>query len=53
VCSLDPPEYYNLYALPVGTMIGGYALTSAMGGVNLGPALSLASGVLCIGGIAG
>jgi NAD(P) transhydrogenase len=50
----DPEEHYQLYALPVGTMIGGYALSSGMlGGANLGPALSLASGVLCIGGIAG
>jgi len=50
----DPEEHYELYALPLATMVGGYALTSGlMGGPNLGPALSLTSGVLCIGGIAG
>jgi H+-translocating NAD(P) transhydrogenase len=51
-CS-DPPEHYNLYALPVGTMVAGYGLISALGGQNVAPALSLASGALCIGGIAG
>jgi NAD(P) transhydrogenase len=49
----DPEEHYNLYTLPVATMIGGYGLVSAMGGQNVGPALSMASGLLCIGGIAG
>jgi NAD(P) transhydrogenase len=49
----DPEEHYGLYAIPVGGMIGGYALGTALGVANLAPALSLASGVLCVGGIAG
>jgi len=49
----DAPEHYGYYALPVGSMVAGAALTGMAGGGNLAPALSLASGVLCIGGIAG
>jgi hypothetical protein len=51
----DPEEHYQLYAIPVGAMVGGYALANGVMGIepNLGPALSLTSGVLCVGGIAG
>lgn len=27
----DPPEYYQMYLLPVGTLMGGYALTKGAG----------------------
>ena len=49
----DAPEHYELYAIPVAATIGGYGLSLAAGGPNVGPAVAMASGVLCIGGIAG
>lgn len=27
----DPPEYYQMYLLPAGALMGGYALTKAAG----------------------
>ena len=49
----DPPEYNYLYALPVGTMTAGFLAGQAAGYPHLGDAVSVASGVMCIGGIAG
>jgi len=50
----DPPEHYGLYAIPVGTMIGGYAIGNTMGSSGLmAESVAMASGLCCIGGIAG
>jgi len=49
----DPPEFYELYGLPVGMFVGGYALT-AMGGFQEASSIAATvSGLCCIGGIAG
>jgi len=49
----DPPEYYNLYAAPVGAFITGYALTKGMGFPEVDKAIALGGALGCIGGIAG
>lgn len=49
----DPPEYYSLYGIPVGTMIGGYAVGNALGAGAMAETVAVASGLCCIGGIAG
>ena len=49
----DPEEHYELYAIPVVATLGGYGLAGVTGLADLAPVVSLASGALCIGGIAG
>ncbi|CAM9367023.1 unnamed protein product [Discosporangium mesarthrocarpum] len=49
----DPPEHYQLYLLPTGALLGGYALTKAAGFPLMDNAVSMASAVCCIGGIGG
>jgi len=49
----DPPEHYNLYGIPVGAFVTGYALTKGMGYPEVDKACALAGSVLCIGGIGG
>ena len=47
----DPPGYEQYYALPLATLVGGYFVTKGMGVDTINMAY-VASGVLCIGGIA-
>ncbi|CAN0035672.1 unnamed protein product [Ectocarpus fasciculatus] len=49
----DPPEYYQMYLLPAGTLLGGYAVTKAAGYQQMDHLVSMASAVCCIGGIGG
>ncbi|CAN0456536.1 unnamed protein product, partial [Ectocarpus sp. 12 AP-2014] len=49
----DPPEYYQMYLLPAGTLLGGYAVTKAAGYPQMDHFMSMASAVCCIGGIGG
>jgi NAD(P) transhydrogenase len=49
----DPPEYASLYMMPAATMIGGYgALKYGLGIEDAHGVAYVASGVMCIGGIA-
>jgi len=47
----DPPGYEHYYALPLSALVGGYFVTKGMGVDTINMAY-VASGVLCIGGIA-
>lgn len=47
----DPPGYEHYYSLPLGALVGGYFVTKGMGVDTINMAY-VASGVLCIGGIA-
>ncbi|CAM9203235.1 unnamed protein product [Ectocarpus sp. 6 AP-2014] len=49
----DPPEYYQMYLLPAGALLGGYAVTKAAGYPQMDHLVSMASAVCCIGGIGG
>merc|ERR1712216_921662 len=49
----DPPEYYNLYAAPVGSMLVGYGLTKGMGYQEMDKIMAMAGSLCCIGGIGG
>ncbi|CAM9477665.1 unnamed protein product, partial [Hapterophycus canaliculatus] len=49
----DPPEYYQMYLLPAGALMGGYAVTKAAGYEQMDHLISMASAVCCIGGIGG
>jgi NAD(P) transhydrogenase len=49
----DPPEYYNLYAAPVGAMAVGYGLTKGMGYQEVDKIMAMAGSLCCIGGIGG
>ena len=47
----DPPEYTHYYLVPAAVSVGGYFATKAIGVDTVGMAY-VASGVMCIGGIA-
>jgi NAD(P) transhydrogenase len=47
----DPPSYNQYYAMPLAALVGGYFVTKGMGVDTLNMSY-VASGVLCIGGIA-
>ena len=47
----DPPSYNQYYALPLSALVGGYFVTKGLGVDTINMAY-VASGVLCIGGIA-
>jgi len=49
----DPPEFYEMYAIPVAASLAGYAITSSMGFQESGAIIASMSGLCCIGGIAG
>jgi len=49
----DPPEHYNLYGIPVASMIAGYGLTKGMGYGEMDKVAALAGSLCCIGGIGG
>jgi NAD(P) transhydrogenase len=49
----DPPEYYNLYAAPVGSLLLGYGLTKGMGYQEMDKVAAMAGSLCCIGGIGG
>merc|ERR1719506_2817088 len=49
----DPPEHYNLYAVPAASMLVGYGLTKGMGYQEVDKLAALAGGLCCIGGIGG
>jgi len=49
----DPPEFYELYAIPVGAFVGGYALTTLTGFKEASAVAASVSALCCIGGIAG
>ncbi|KAJ1451677.1 NAD(P) transhydrogenase beta subunit-domain-containing protein [Pelagophyceae sp. CCMP2097] len=49
----DPAEHTELYAIPVAATLGGYGLAGLAGAADLAPAVSLLSGLCCIGGVAG
>ena len=49
----DPPEFYSLYAIPAGGFAAAYAVGHAAGYEHLSSVTGLASGLCCIGGIAG
>jgi NAD(P) transhydrogenase len=49
----DPPEHYEMYAIPAGAFIAGYGLTNLMGFKEASAVAATVSGMLCIGGIAG
>jgi len=49
----DPPEFYEYYGVPVVGFIAGYALTNLSGFKEASAIAAGASGLLCIGGIAG
>ncbi|KGL75128.1 hypothetical protein N309_10068, partial [Tinamus guttatus] len=48
----DPPEYNYLYLLPGGVFVGGYAAALG-GGYNIEQMMYLASGLCCVGALAG
>ncbi|KAM8792972.1 NAD(P) transhydrogenase, mitochondrial-like [Eudromia elegans] len=48
----DPPEYNYLYLLPGGVFVGGYA-AALSGGYNIEQMMYLASGLCCVGALAG
>jgi len=47
----DPPGYEHYYAMPLAALVSGYFVTKGMGVDTINMA-NMASGVLCIGGIA-
>jgi len=49
----DPEEHPELYAIPVVGTLGAYGLAGLTGLGDFAPVVSLASGLCCIGGIAG
>ena len=49
----DPDEHPELYAIPVVGTFGAYGIAGMSGLGDLAPVVSLASGLCCIGGIAG
>jgi NAD(P) transhydrogenase len=49
----DPEEHYGLYAIPAGAMLTGLGTGCAAGMEHVPAAVAVASGVCCIGGIAG
>jgi len=49
----DPDEHPELYAIPVVGTLGAYGVAGMAGLGDLAPVVSLASGLCCIGGIAG
>jgi NAD(P) transhydrogenase len=49
----DPDEHPELYAIPVVGTLGAYGIAGMSGLGDLAPVVSLASGLCCIGGIAG
>ncbi|KAF5912094.1 hypothetical protein HPG69_003368 [Diceros bicornis minor] len=48
----DPPEYNYVYLLPAGTFVGGY-LAALYSGYNIEQIMYLASGLCCVGALAG
>ncbi|XP_068604603.1 NAD(P) transhydrogenase, mitochondrial-like [Brachionichthys hirsutus] len=48
----DPPEYNYLYALPGAAFVGGYG-ASVAAGYNIEQMIYLASGLCCVGALAG
>ncbi|KAE8617840.1 hypothetical protein XENTR_v10009210 [Xenopus tropicalis] len=48
----DPPEYNYLYLLPGGLFVGGYGTSLALG-YNIEQMMYLASGLCCVGALAG
>ena len=49
----DPPEFYELYAAPAGLLSAGALLSLPLGVPQVAAVAGAASGVMCIGGIAG
>jgi NAD(P) transhydrogenase len=49
----DPPEHYEMYLYPSAALIGGYGFTNLMGFKEADAIVATASGLMCIGGIAG
>eukprot|EP00904_Undaria_pinnatifida_P001419 jgi/Undpi1/11278/HiC_scaffold_30.g13576.m1 len=49
----DPPEFYQMYLLPAGALMGGYAVAKMAGYGQTDHLVSMASAVCCIGGIGG
>jgi len=49
----DPPEFYELYGIPTGVFVGGYAVSNLMGFAEMSNVASTAAALGCIGGIAG
>ncbi len=49
----DTPEYNELYAVPAGALAAGYLYSLHTGQGDVTPLVSLASALLCVGGIGG
>eukprot|EP00658_Telonema_sp_P-2_P037782 TRINITY_DN27159_c0_g1_i6.p1 TRINITY_DN27159_c0_g1~~TRINITY_DN27159_c0_g1_i6.p1 ORF type:complete len:1044 (-),score=338.05 TRINITY_DN27159_c0_g1_i6:371-3502(-) len=49
----DPPEHYELYAIPVGAFATTYAISHGLGYAEVDKVAAILGGVLCIGGIGG
>lgn len=49
----DPPEHYELYAIPAGAFLGTYAITHGLGYAEVDKVAAILGGVCCIGGIGG
>lgn len=49
----DPPEHYELYAIPVGAFTTAYAVSHGLGYAEVDKIAAILGGVCCIGGIGG
>eukprot|EP00656_Telonema_subtile_P001383 TRINITY_DN10622_c0_g3_i2.p1 TRINITY_DN10622_c0_g3~~TRINITY_DN10622_c0_g3_i2.p1 ORF type:complete len:522 (+),score=166.84 TRINITY_DN10622_c0_g3_i2:63-1628(+) len=49
----DPPEHYELYAIPAGAFATAYAVSHGLGYAEVDKVAAILGGVCCIGGIAG
>jgi len=49
----DPPEFYEYYGIPAAGLVAGYGLSNLLGFKESSAIVASASGLLCIGGIAG
>jgi NAD(P) transhydrogenase len=49
----DPPEHYELYAMPAAAFLGTYGITHGLGYAEVDKVAAILGGVCCIGGIGG
>jgi len=49
----DPPEHYELYAIPAGAFLGTYGIAHGLGYAEVDKVAAILGGVCCIGGIGG
>uniref|UniRef100_A0A7S3FKH4 NAD(P) transhydrogenase, mitochondrial n=2 Tax=Haptolina ericina TaxID=156174 RepID=A0A7S3FKH4_9EUKA len=49
----DPPEFYEMYGIPVAGLVGGYSVANLAGFTEVSSVTATASALCCIGGIAG